>query len=357
MRTVPVLLASVVAFVAIEGAVFHTGLYPWILNTDATTGHLETIFREEVERPKDGPQVLGIGDSRMLLMPRISNQHTPETGYTFGTIATAGATPRAWYYMLRDTDPAARLYRAIVIAVESYDDANTWVDDNDNDADLSYVITRLRLSDLWEFSHSYDDPDLRWKAARGILFKGLVYKRDFGDLLLHPRYRFRLAKLVHRDSFSWHYDYNGPLDTLTDFHVDWQAKTLTAPPGADQGLIERLKFRLLFRLPPETGGHSRYMKYWLGKIYERYRASPTRLIFLRLPRGGFVGPDQPHYNPHSSVRELAAQPNVTLIDEHFFDSLEKPELFRDELHLNGPGMVPFSLMLTQEVGRILGPTR
>ena len=116
MRAAPVLFASVVAFAAIEGAVFHTGLYPWILNPDASTGDLETILRDERERPKDGPQVLGIGDSRMLLLPRISNQHTPETGYTFGTIATAGASPRSWYYMLRDTDPTARLYRAIVIA-------------------------------------------------------------------------------------------------------------------------------------------------------------------------------------------------------------------------------------------------
>ena len=355
MRAVPVLLASVVAFVAIEGAVFHTGLYPWILHTEATTGDLETILRDELERPKEGPQVLGIGDSRMLLTPRISNQHTSETGYTFGTVATAGATPRAWYYMLRDTDPAARLYRAIVIPVESYDDADTWRDDNDNDADLSYVIARLRLSDLWEFSRSYDDPDLQWKAARGILFKGLVYKRDFEDLLLHPRFRIQLAKLAHRDSFSWHYGYTGPPETLTDFHVDWEAKTLTAPPAADPGLVQRLRFRVLFRLPPETGTHGRYMKYWLGKIYQHYRGSPTRLIFLRLPRGGFVRPDQPRYNPHSSVRELAAQPGVSLIDEHFFDSLEKPELFHDELHLNGPGTIPFSLMLTQEVSRILGP--
>jgi hypothetical protein len=357
MRTVPVLLASIVAFAAMEGAVFHTGLYPWILNVDASTGDLETILRNERERPKKGPQILGIGDSRMLLMPRISNQHTPETGYTFGTIATAGATPRAWYYMLRDADPTARFYRAIVIAVESYDDADTWSEDNDNTADLSYVIGRLRWSDLWEFSRSYDDPELQWKAARGILFKGLVYKRDFEDLLLHPVDRFRIAKLAHRDSFAWQYGYTGPPDTLADFHVDWQAKTLTAPPGADQRLVEGLKFRLLFQLPPESGGRGRYLKYWFDKIYERYRGSPTRLIFMRLPRGGFVRPDQPRYNPHSSVRELAAQPNVTLIGEHFFDSLEKPELFRDELHLNGPGMVPFSLMITQEVSRILGPPR
>jgi len=357
MRAAPVLLASVVAFIAIEGAVFHTGFYPWILNPDGSTGYLETILRNELERPKSGPQVLAVGDSRMLLLARLSNQRTPETGYTFGNIATAGATPRTWFYMLRDADPSARSYRAIVIAVESYDDAEKWGDEANRDEDLSYSIARLRLSDLWEFSRSFLAPRLQWKAARGILLKGLVYKRDFEDLMLHPASRVSYVKLNRRDAFSWNYGYNGPPDTLSAFHVDWEAKTLTAPPNADPGLVQTLRFRLLNPLPAETGNQSRYLKHWLGKIYEHYRGSPTRLIFMRLPRGGFVRPDQPPYNPHSSVRDLATQPNVTLIDEHFFDSLEKPELFSDELHLNGPGMNRFSLMLTEEVSRILGPPR
>jgi hypothetical protein len=357
MRAAPALLASIIAFAAIEGAVFHTGVYPWILNPDASTGYVETILRHERERPKSGPQVLGIGDSRMNMLPRISNQHTPETGYTFGTIATAGASTRSWYFMLRDTDPTARFYRAIVMAVESYDDAEKYGDEADNDADLSYVIAHLRLSDLWEYSQSFDSPPRQWKAARGILFKGLVYKRDFEDLLLHPISRIRYANLSRRDSFGWFYGYSGPPDTLLGYRVDWDAKTLSAPPNADPARIQGLKTRLLLPLAPETGTQSRYMKYWLGKIHERYRDSPTRLIFLRLPRGGFVRPDQPRYNPHSSVRELAAQPNVTLMDEHLFDSLEKPELFHDEFHLNGPGMDRFSLMITEEVRRILGPPR
>jgi hypothetical protein len=357
MRAAPVLLVSVVAFAAIEGAVFHTGLYPWILNPDTSTGDLETTLRDERDRPKNGPQVLGVGDSRMLLMPRLANQHTPETGYTFGSIATAGASPRSWFYMLRDSDPTARQYRAIVLAVESYDDAASWNDVSDNVEDLSYVNARLRLSDLWEYSRSYDTPKQRWKAARGILLKGLVFKRDFEDLLLQPARRIYVARMAHLHSFTWHYEFAGSPESLAGFHLDWASKTLTAPPNADSGLVQKLRVRLLGERPPATQDQSRFLKYWLGKIYDRYRGSPTRLIFLRLPRGGLVRPDQPPYNLHSSVRELAAQPNVTLIDEHFFDSLERPELFGDELHLNGAGMVPFSLMITQEVSRILGPAR
>jgi hypothetical protein len=357
MRAAPVLLVSVVAFAALEGAVFHTGLYPWILNPDTSTGDLETTLRDERGRPRNGPQVLGAGDSRMLLEPRLANQHTPETGYTFGNIATAGTSVRTWYYMLRDIDPTARAYRAIVFGMESYDDADQRENPIDSDADLSYSIALLRLSDLWEFSRSYDKPRQQWKAARGILFKGLVYKRDFEDLLLQPARRVYVAKMAHLHSFTWHYEFAGPPGSLSDFHVDWTAKTLVAPPNADPQLVRKLQISLLAKLPPETGDQTRFLKHWLGKIYEHYRNSPTRLIFLRLPRGGFVRPDQPPYNPHSSVRELAAQPNVALIDEHFFDSLEKPELFRDEMHLNGPGMDRFSLMLTQEVSRILGPAR
>ena len=357
MRAAPVLLASVLAFAAIEGAVFHTRLYPWILNPDSSTGSVETVLRNERQRPKNGPQVLGIGDSRMLLLPRLSNEHTQETGYTFATIANPAASTRSWYYMLRDTDPTARQYRAIIFAVESYDDADKWGNEADNDADLSYVIARLRLSDLREYSRSFDLPKQQWKAARGILLKGLVYKRDVEDLLLHPVNRVRYVELSRRDSFSWIYGYSGPPETVAGFHIDWDAKTVTAPPNTDPRTAEGLRINLLLPLPPETGSQGRYMKYWLGKIYEHYRGSPTRLIFLRLPRGGWVRPDQPRYKPHSSLRELAAQPNVTLIDEHFFDSLEKPELFRDEMHLNGPGMDRFSLMITQEVSRILGPPR
>ena len=357
MRAAPVLLATVITFAAIEGAVFHTGLYPWFLNPNTSTGDLETTLREERDRPKNGPQVLGIGDSRMVLLARISNQHTPETGYTFGTIATAGTSARTWYYMLRDIDPTAREYRAIVFGMESYDDADKGRNLADNIEDLSYIIARLRLSDLWEFSRSYDSPELQQKAARGILLKGLVFKRDFEDLLLNPTRSIYVARMAHLHSFTWHYEYNGPPESLAAFQVDWKTRTLSAPPNADPQLVQHLQDRLLADLPPETGDQGRFLKHWLGKIYDRYRGSPTRLIFLRLPRAGFVRPDQPRYNPHSSVRDLAAEPNVTLIDEHFFDSLERPDLFHDELHLNGPGMIPFSVMLTQEVSRILGPPR
>jgi hypothetical protein len=92
---------------------------------------------------------------------------------------------------------------------------------------------------------------------------------------------------------------------------------------------------------------------WLGKIYERYRGSKTRLIFLDLPRGAFVRPDQPALNPHSSVRELATKPGVILLPEHLFESIERPDLFIDQMHMNGPGCAEFSRILAKEVSHTL----
>ncbi len=71
----------------------------------------------------------------------------------------------------------------------------------------------------------------------------------------------------------------------------------------------------------------------------------TKIVFLRLPRGPIPRPDFLSRAKSSSIRELAARPNVILCDEHAFDSLEHPELFGDGMHLNRAGVAKFSPML------------
>ena len=45
-----------------------------------------------------------------------------QTGYVFRHAGVAGSDVRTWYYMLRDLDPTARRYRAIVFGVDDYED-------------------------------------------------------------------------------------------------------------------------------------------------------------------------------------------------------------------------------------------
>jgi hypothetical protein len=108
---------------------------------------------------------------------------------------------------------------------------------------------------------------------------------------------------------------------------------------------------------PQTGHVARYRRKWLGRILDRYRGSPTRVVFVRLARGPVPRPAYLVEKKSSSIREFVAQPNVLLCDEHAFESLEHPELYKDAFHLNRDGSTLFSKLLVEEVRRVLGPPR
>src|SRR5262249_4218558 len=153
----------------------------------------------------------------------------------------------------------------------------------DRESDLHYLVARLRLSDLFEFSHSYHNWRLKWEAFRGILVKGYIYKRDFEEFMLHPAARLEYVKQSRRDSHRWFYDYVGSPDSLKDVSIDFAAHTIAAPPSISADRKHELQTRFLDPLPPYMGRESAYLHYWLGKICEMYRGSRTQLVFLRLP--------------------------------------------------------------------------
>ena len=77
------------------------------------------------------------------------------------------------------------------------------------------------------------------------------------------------------------------------------------------------------------------------------------MVFVRLPRGPIPRPDNLVQKKSSSIREFAGRPGVLLVDEHAFDSLERPELFKDAFHLNNAGCSLLSVRMAQEVGKLL----
>ena len=352
VRTAVILISTLAGFILVENLIFNTSYYPSIVNPDSTTGGLEMRISNENRREVHDPnEVLAIGDSRMGFFPRFANQM--QLGLTFATIATPGSTPRCWYYMLREADPQQRRYTAILIPFEDYDDVETWEDHADRVSDLHYLIPLLGWSDIVEFPRSYHSADLQFKSALGIALKGTVYKADFMDLLLHRKFRLEYAAQARRDSHQWLYDFKDTDSNMTGVVVDWKARKIKAPPDIPETEVDAFQTRLLLPYPEHTGRRSAYLTYWLSKICDLYRGSPTRLIIFRLPRGPFVRPDPPPYDPHSAVRRAAERREVTLDAEHYFDFLEKPELFKDPFHLNGPGQEQFSRALAAHVRELL----
>ncbi len=353
MRTALILLATLLGYVGVENLIFNTSWYPRIVSPDSSTGRVELFLWNEHKREKNGPQVLTIGDSRMGFFPRFVNGN-PELGYTFGTISIAGSTPRDWYYMFRDADPTRHAYSAIVIPVEDYDDAETWENHTNRETDLHYMVAHLRWSDIPEFAGSFRGASLQATAAVGIALKGSVYRADFQDLLKHRRARLKYAEMARRESFGWYRDYIDTDYSVSGDQIDWKNHTLFIPP--DHHADERRLFmeRLFSGEPPYVGRRTAYLSHWFNRICDLYRGTGTRVIFFRLPRGPFPPPEPLKFNPGSSVRRVATRPGVILDDEHYFDSLERPELFKDPMHLNEKGAAEFSKMLGKRVAELLG---
>jgi len=357
VKVFPRILATLLFFAAFEGILFHTRLYPSIIEPDSTAGAMETQLNNELKRPKpDRNQVLAVGHSRMALLPRIANDMQPSTGYRFASVGIGGTTTRCWYYELRELDPHANRYAAIIIPTDDFNEPDSYEDLNDRNLDTRYLIARLKLADLLEYPWSFDSYKEKWVAFGDILFKGYVYKRDFLDFISNSKERIAKAQQNDRDSHGWYYDYVGPEHSVAGLEIDWQHNVAHYPASFTAEQRKLIQDVLFGPKPPDAGVLTAYLRRWYGRIIDHYRGSGTKLIFLRVPRAPQPPPEPPP-KLNSAIRQIASQPDVVVLDEHLFDQLERTDLFADPMHLNGEGMKRFSRILATEVRRVLGPPK
>jgi hypothetical protein len=349
-------LAAALAWFAFDALLFRTGIYSRISEPDSTTGSFELTLRRELQKQTGFGDnlIVTLGDSRFGYMPRVANELTPESGYVFRHAGVPGTNPEAWYYMLRDLDPSARRYRAIVFAVNDYDDEDVDFDPGLEPGPAQYHMDRLRLTDIAGFTRSFKTPALRWAAFRNSLLKGFTKQQDIHALLSHPLKRLADVKLYREGFDYWTYSYQGNPESMAGLRIDWKNWRATFGPQATAIQRETVNDVLMYKPEPQRGIVAAFRRKWFGRIIDRYSNSPTRIIFLRLARGPVPRPGLVR-KLSSSIREFAARPNVLLADEHAFESLEKPELFQDAAHLNRPGSERFSVLLVHEISRLLGP--
>ena len=345
---------ALVALFLVDAALFRTGLYPAMLDPESTAGRVEMMRYVEMRRARSkAAQAIAFGDSRMGFLPGVATAATVGRDVEFTSVAVPGTSPRSWYYQLRDLDPDARRYAAIILPVDDYDDEDRAEDPADSVVDMNYAIARLRLADLIDFTRSFPAWRERWVVLRGLVIKGTVYKDDLQGFLLAPDARRRKVRLFHDDSANWYRNFEADSRDVQGLSVDWSNWTLTPPPGATPAQEKVLRDVLLRRAVPQTGRLAEYRRQWFGRIIDRYRGGATRVFIFRLPRGPVPRPEWLVHRRSSSIREMAARPNVVLLDERCFEPLERPSLFMDPLHMNRKGMDEFSRMLGEAVaGRL-----
>jgi hypothetical protein len=352
-----VVLLAFIGLFGVDAVLFRTKLYPQFLDPDSAAGQFElTLRREQQAQQHYGDNLVAcLGDSRLGLSPREAARVAPQTGYFLRLAGVAGSDPRTWYYMLRDLDPTRRRYRAIVFAVNDYDDEDGKYDPADDIRPLHYVINRLRLTDIREFYRAFPPGLLQWDALRGSLLKGFVYQADIRDFLVNPLKRIRYVRLVNRGWPEWTWNYQESDRNMVGLRIDWAAWKATFPAGAGQAQRDTVRDFLMYPPAPQTGRYAAFRRRWFGKIFDLYRDSPTKFIFVRLARGPIPRPDNLVRKKSSSIREFAHRPDVLLVPEHALDSLEHPEFYKDAMHLNREGVQRFSVMLAREVGALLAP--
>ncbi len=350
------IFAALVSIFLLDAALFRTKLYLRWIHPESSTGLFEYRLQAEIDRQREpGHLVITFGDSRFAYLPRVANQYTSESGYVFRHGGTAGSSARDWYYLLRDLDPTSRRYQAVVIGFDDLEDEDSLVPRQDDPRSLHYVLGRLRLSDVWDFAASHLTPPQQWAALRGGLFKGIALQSDIHDFLLNPRARIRLARLSRHGWAGWAYDYDDEEVSLAGLSIDWKTRHITFPPTMNPAHRPIFNQTLLRKPLPPNGWRADFQREWIGRMVDRYRDSPTRVVFVRLPRGPLSPLADVPLNPESSLRQLARRPRVLIGNPLRYMELERPDYFKDPLHLNRAGAHAFSKMLVDEVRELIGP--
>lgn len=350
-KTALVVVSGLGLFLGLDAAIFRSGYYTrHFLEPGSSAGTLQlTLKRERLHQAEwKEPVVLTMGDSRMNYSPKLANEYAAQRGYPFriGHGGVAGTTPRCWYYILRELDPTAQRYRAIVLPVDDYDDEDTYIDYRDYPIDIHYLSPLLRWEDIPEYPRSYVTPKYAQEAWRGVLFKGAALQADLLAFFQDPRKRLRDVKEVGDWWPNGSYDYLEEERSVAGLSIDWQTKTATYPPWADEAFKVAVQTVLLRPVAPQTGAYGQYRAYWLEKIRQRYAGSNTKLLIVKIPRGPLIRPAEWVRKLSSSVRKA---PGYMLGDEHRYEVLERPELFKDALHMNRAGATRYGEMLMDEL--------
>src|SRR3954471_11886006 len=343
------LLLGIVAFVCVDGAVFHSGLYVSILAPNSYAGRIWRITRAEKQRASSGlKEVLVLGDSRIAegFSTTLANELGSPAGLKFVSLAEPAASANTWYYMVREVDPTRRRYAAIVIPYGiGYEPSSA------DALRISMTAPLLRYSDCFHFASGFQRSSGRFRAFVTCILRGSAYQDDVIDLLSNPMARIRSIR--EADKVRAGREYKGRDYDLVGTSYDAATGQVTFAPKLTEA--QRLAFQKSLIQPSQsdTEYSLKLQRDWIPRIMDRYYHSPTAIVLTPLPRGPYL-----QFGGFSRGYESVLPSSVIhrtnfALPEHTFDFLEQPENYFDAFHLNAKGREKFTETLVSEVlGRV-----
>jgi hypothetical protein len=339
------LLLGIVAFICVDGAIFHSGLYVSILAPRSYAGRVWRITQAEKERAPSGlKEVLVLGDSRIAegFSTTLANGLGSPAGLKFVSLAEPAASANTWYYMVREVDPTARRYAAIVIPYGLGYEPNS--------ADplrISMTAPLLSYGDSFHFASGFQRWSGRFRAFIACILRGSAYQDDVVDLLSHPVARIKSVQQADkRHSGS---EYKGRDYDLVGTSYDAATGQVTFAPKLTEA--QKLAFRKSLIQPSQsdTEYSLKLQRDWIPRIMDRYSHSPTAIVLTPLPRGPFLELAGFSRGYESVLPRSVIQRTNFSLPGDTFDFLEKPENYFDAFHLNAKGRQKFTETLVSQV--------
>jgi hypothetical protein len=343
------LLLGIVAFICVDGVVFHSGLYVSILAPSSYAGRISRITRTEKDRAPSGlKEVLVLGDSRIAegFSATLANELGSPAGLKFVSLAEPAASANTWYYMVREVDPTTRRYAAIVIPYG--------IGYEPNSADplrISMTAPLLRYGDCFHFASGFQRWSGRFRAFFACILRGSAYQDDVVDLLAHPV--ARMTSIRQADKMHSVREYKGRDYDLVGTSYDAATGQVTFAPKLTEA--QRLAFRKSLIQPSQsdTEYSLKLQRDWIPRIMNRYSHSPSAIVLTPLPRGPFLELAGFSRGYDSVLPSSVVERTGFSLPGHTFDFLEKPENYFDAFHLNAKGRQKFTETLVSEVlGRL-----
>jgi hypothetical protein len=343
------LFLGIAAFICVDGAIFHSGLYVSILAPSSYAGRVAKITQTEKERTPSGlKEVLVLGDSRIAegFSTTLANELGSPAGLKFVSLAEPAASANTWYYMVREVDPAARRYAAIIVPYG--------IGYEPNSADplrISMTAPLLRYGDCLHFASGFQRWSGRFRAFIACILRGSAYQDDVVDLLSHPVARMR--NIQDADQSHSGLEYKGRDYDLVGTSYD--ASTGQVTFAAKLTEAQRLAFRKSLIQPSQsdTEYSLKLQRDWIPRIMNRYSHSSTLIVLTPLPRGPFLQLGGLSRGYESVLPNSVIQKASFSLPGYTFDFLEKPEYYFDAFHLNANGRQKFTETLVSELlGRL-----
>ena len=342
-------MLGIVAFICVDGAIFHSGLYVSILAPSSYAGRIWRMTQGEKQRaPSDLKEVLVLGDSRVAegFSATLANELGSPAGLKFVSFAEPAASANTWYYMVREVDPTTRRYAAIVIPYGiGYEPSSA------DPLRISMTAPLLRYADCFHFASGFQRSSGRFRAFIACILRGSAYQDDVADLLGHPGARMtsiRQADEMHsvREYKGQDYDLVGTSYSAATGQVSFAPKLTEAQKSA-------FRKSLIQPSQADTEYSLRLQRDWIPRIMDRYSHSPTAIVLTPLPRGPFLELGGFSGGYKSVLPNSVLERTKLSLPERTFDFLEKPEYYFDAFHLNAKGRQKFTGALVSELLRRL----